>query len=270
LPGSQQLGGDGFFEFVVRGTDAHAWPEVFFEDYGWIAFEPTPRQGVATQPTYTIPPQRPDTNTLGGVGPDDVGVPVEAEQDVPGFRLGENPQLGGERDSGGLLPGPLADPAWRRAFVRMVATAVALVLTWIIVVPGLKLLRQVRRYRRAAVPSDVTTAAWAQLEDDAAEMSLARSPAESATAFAHRLGSTRTQMRPPATRLAALYDAAQYSPRGVTEKQAHDARRLAKIMRSGLWAQASVWRKGAWLFSPRSLVPTSTRGRSSRPQPGTA
>ncbi len=27
---------------VVRGLDAHAWPEVYFPDHGWVAFEPTP------------------------------------------------------------------------------------------------------------------------------------------------------------------------------------------------------------------------------------
>ena len=32
--------------FVVRQEDAHAWPEVFFPDYGWIEFEPTATQAV--------------------------------------------------------------------------------------------------------------------------------------------------------------------------------------------------------------------------------
>jgi transglutaminase-like putative cysteine protease len=33
---------DGHGGFVVKGEDAHAWPEVWFGDqYGWVAFEPT-------------------------------------------------------------------------------------------------------------------------------------------------------------------------------------------------------------------------------------
>ena len=28
--------------FVVRASDAHIWPEVYFPSYGWITFEPTP------------------------------------------------------------------------------------------------------------------------------------------------------------------------------------------------------------------------------------
>ncbi|WP_247730494.1 transglutaminaseTgpA domain-containing protein [Halovivax limisalsi] len=35
----QQVGDD---TWVVRGLDAHAWPEVYFPDHGWVAFEPTP------------------------------------------------------------------------------------------------------------------------------------------------------------------------------------------------------------------------------------
>ncbi len=35
--------------FIVRRRDSHAWPEVYFEKYGWIEFEPT-----AAQPSTTI------------------------------------------------------------------------------------------------------------------------------------------------------------------------------------------------------------------------
>ena len=28
--------------FIVRQSDAHAWPEVYFDNAGWVAFEPTP------------------------------------------------------------------------------------------------------------------------------------------------------------------------------------------------------------------------------------
>ena len=39
LPGEyNDLGGD----YIVRESDAHAWVEVFFPDYGWITFDPTP------------------------------------------------------------------------------------------------------------------------------------------------------------------------------------------------------------------------------------
>ena len=48
----QQSGKSG--HYVVRNTDAHAWPEVYFQGYGWLDFEPTPEgQGTATPPGYS-------------------------------------------------------------------------------------------------------------------------------------------------------------------------------------------------------------------------
>jgi len=37
-------------QYIVRQRDAHAWPEVYFEGYGWIEFEPT-----VSQPVRVIP-----------------------------------------------------------------------------------------------------------------------------------------------------------------------------------------------------------------------
>jgi hypothetical protein len=34
--------------YIVRGRDYHAWPEVYFPDFGWIVFEPTPGSIVET------------------------------------------------------------------------------------------------------------------------------------------------------------------------------------------------------------------------------
>ena len=39
LPGEyNDVGGD----YIIRASDAHSWVEVFFPDYGWITFDPTP------------------------------------------------------------------------------------------------------------------------------------------------------------------------------------------------------------------------------------
>jgi len=40
--------------FVVRRLDAHAWPEVYFPDIGWVEFEPTAGQAPLDRP---LPPQ---------------------------------------------------------------------------------------------------------------------------------------------------------------------------------------------------------------------
>ncbi len=38
------MGGEadaGSGTYTVRNSDAHSWPEIYFKDYGWVAFEPT-------------------------------------------------------------------------------------------------------------------------------------------------------------------------------------------------------------------------------------
>lgn len=44
---------DGAQTYLVRGMHAHAWPEVYFQDVGWVAFEPTPGRGNPLTESYT-------------------------------------------------------------------------------------------------------------------------------------------------------------------------------------------------------------------------
>jgi transglutaminase-like putative cysteine protease len=39
--------------YSVLGKNAHAWPEVWFDDVGWVAFEPTPGRGAPGAESYT-------------------------------------------------------------------------------------------------------------------------------------------------------------------------------------------------------------------------
>ncbi|MBX3069937.1 MAG: transglutaminase domain-containing protein [Thermomicrobiales bacterium] len=74
--------------FQYRSKDAHAWVEVYFSEYGWIPFEPTPSQDVidldqdATsqqgpiQPTPTPQPEQPDAEQTPTAAPDASPGPV--------------------------------------------------------------------------------------------------------------------------------------------------------------------------------------------------
>jgi transglutaminase-like putative cysteine protease len=82
--------------YVVRGADAHAWVEVYFEHVGWVRFDPTPsapRQAAddrltADSPTYQISlngtavPGDEVTATVeaGGLAAPNVAVSVNGEQ----------------------------------------------------------------------------------------------------------------------------------------------------------------------------------------------
>ncbi|HEY8093811.1 MAG TPA: transglutaminaseTgpA domain-containing protein, partial [Acidimicrobiales bacterium] len=65
-----ELGSDG--RYHVRGRNAHAWPEVYFADIGWLAFEPTPGRGAPGAEGYT-----------GVVPAQEGGAPVAPDGSVP-------------------------------------------------------------------------------------------------------------------------------------------------------------------------------------------
>ena len=46
---------DGSGTYVIRGSDAHAWPEVYFPGHGWVRFEPTPGLQTGAPPTWADP-----------------------------------------------------------------------------------------------------------------------------------------------------------------------------------------------------------------------
>jgi len=59
--------------YRVRGKDAHAWPELYFPQYGWIEFEPT-----VSQVTFTRPETReaaPSDSVSLGAGRSDIEEP---------------------------------------------------------------------------------------------------------------------------------------------------------------------------------------------------
>ncbi len=70
------IGTDG--RYHVYGRNYHAWPEVWFDDVGWVAFEPTPGRGSADTTAYTgvEPAQDNSTSSGGGEGEGAGGAPV--------------------------------------------------------------------------------------------------------------------------------------------------------------------------------------------------
>lgn len=257
LPGSRDTQTD---TFTVTGVETHAWPEVFFEDYGWIRFDPTPRVQ-ASAPGYTREALEPGGPGGGGGGGEGVAGAISRQEQIRDRRLaGQNVGAGlieGEQAIGGdFAPGAAVpeNPAWTRAFNRLAAAVAALLLAFLASVPALKRWRIARRYRSARGADESTTAAFRHFEDEAAELAEPRRPAESAASFAFRLAKLRAVPSDDAARLARIYEASQYGPDGVGKDQARQARVLARKLRGAMWARASWWTRAARLFSPRGLV----------------
>ncbi|CAN5646427.1 DUF3488 and transglutaminase-like domain-containing protein [soil metagenome] len=269
LPGNSDPEEDG--TYVVRGTHAHAWPEVYFEDYGWVSFEPTPRS-IASLPHTQEPQPRTDSgNPFSDIGP---GLGLDGRNNpragsgVPsceGLTQAECQANIANPGADAALPRvPTDDFAWQRRFAIIWRVALVLLALFLLLVPLLKEIRTRRRYGRAQSPSGATAAAFSQFIDDASELTMQRAPSESAIAYASRLG--RGQLVGPlqAGRLAYLYERAEYSASGTSEGQAAEARRLARMLRRSMWKQASWWMRLRRLFSPTGLV--ASLRRSPRPR----
>ncbi|MDQ3954069.1 MAG: DUF3488 and transglutaminase-like domain-containing protein [Actinomycetota bacterium] len=254
---------DKFYDYVVRGTDAHAWPEVYFEDYGWIAFDPTP--SASREPFYTQLP--PGTGPPSLLNPGGAGAGAAADQRLIPEEL-RAPQAGGGPRGGAQTPAqrrtrPEPEPPWQETFGGMIRFGIIAALLWLIGVPLVKRARILRRYASASDPGAVVRVAFAQFEEDAAEMAAPRSPWQSPTSFAVQIATMGRAPEIAATKLAQLYETAEYSGTAVTKTQGAEAKRLAWHLRTALWARATYLERARALFSVRVLLSDlgSLRGR---------
>ncbi len=87
--------------YSVLGRNAHAWPEVWFDGVGWVAFEPTPGRGAPGAENYTGLVSQQDTS--GGDGSSGDAAPVE----VPATTV---PLDASGRQLGLDIPEEFADP----------------------------------------------------------------------------------------------------------------------------------------------------------------
>jgi transglutaminase-like putative cysteine protease len=251
LPGTQSAGDH---TFVVRGMDAHAWPEVYFKNAGWLRFEPTPRLAAAVPPYSRVPVSA--TGGPGGGGPAGragrAGAGVGPRGRPRADLLATNGFTGGARVPG--RPHHSTKPEWEKAFSRFGRTLIVIAVLVLLLIPLLKAARTALRYRRAKAALDVAEAAFAHFEDEAAELAEARAPSESAGAYIGRLLASRRLSAKGALTLARIYERAEYSPRGIADPEAEEARRLVRQLRADLWSRATWWDRAERLFSPKVLT----------------
>ncbi|MEV8441426.1 transglutaminaseTgpA domain-containing protein [Actinosynnema sp. NPDC051121] len=220
-----QPAGDEGGERVVRGSDATAWPEVYFAGWGWVPFDPV--SGVSSGGSSAAQ-KREVLDRLASVTATPTSTPLSAP-----------PPL--------VTPSsPVAAPASSAGSQRWIGYAVLggvpLVL---LLVLGMARLARRRRLRAAGA-----TGAWAYVVDG---LSLAgRTPAPDRTApdIAADLGSTA------AVELARLAERAAFAPKPAGDAESRAERpawRLARQVRSGLRHGIPWYRRMFWAIDPRPL-----------------
>jgi transglutaminase-like putative cysteine protease len=86
LPGREV--GDSAGTRQVDASAAHAWVEVYFPNYGWVKFDPTPGNTVNGREPTVLPIGDPVPTGPGGAGPS----PTPGDGDIPPFRIPEEGQ----------------------------------------------------------------------------------------------------------------------------------------------------------------------------------
>jgi TgpA N-terminal domain/Transglutaminase-like superfamily len=170
--------------YQVQTSDAHAWPELYFQGLGWLRFEPTPSgssgQGTAVPPTYTVP----QISSSGSGSASGSSSSAAGSGSSSASKPGANPNkkiAGDEGTGGGAGSGGSGFPLEPIGITLLALLAVVLI--------GPPVSRVVVRQRRLAYSGDAARAhaAWRETLDDLTDYQLARSPSESPRAMARRV-----------------------------------------------------------------------------------
>lgn len=148
--------------YAVKLTDAHAWPELYFEGAGWVRFEPTPASRTGAAPTWAQPAAPAAQPTQGPTS--GATSTATAAPNVPApNRVGDEvvPRAG---DVGGPAAETPFTVPWRPILLVLLLLLVAGLS------PATATLARWRRRRAADDDRSLIEAAWADLQEGADDL----------------------------------------------------------------------------------------------------
>ena len=239
-----ERGRDG--RYHVRALNAHAWPEVYLEGFGWVAFEPTPGRGAPGASYSGVPeaqasPDNPATATTTPPTTEATALPTTAAATAPDQPQETAPSPGQERSS----------PAWL-LLALVVPAMVALV-------PVAKRVRRHRRRTAAASAAERALVAWAEASESLAQAGMPRGRGETVNEHARRVEATADLPEPAARAVGELAGAAavaSYGTQPVAAEVATRAVAAAATLEAGLKASASRPERLRRVLDPRPLRPS--------------
>lgn len=248
---------DGRTIYQVTGRQTHAWPEVWFDGLGWVAFEPTPGRGAPSAVEYTqvaatqdslIQPDNPDgpitTTTSPQVAADGIG----EDPLLPDFPL----------DQGGTVA-PIDEGIALGTILRVLALP-AIVGAYLGGLPAWHWYRRRRRRQAVSTPADGVETAWAEVAESLElGFGLTRAPSETRREYARRLGSDMRVPTDPMSGLAEKATVARYHPGGLTDTDASRAVDLADEIETSVNSRISPYNRWKRLIDPRRLLKPTAR-----------
>jgi transglutaminase-like putative cysteine protease len=242
---------DGSYQ--VTTLHAHAWPELYLNGIGWLAFEPTPRSdGQAQLPAYT---QAGQGDGSAATGPGSSPAPTNSASPGPNGLQGKQDRINASDKLPPGSPGDPSAPSSGGGFLPVwLLGLVVLGLLLIFPATGRWLTRR-RRWAAAETDAARAHAAWRELGDDARDLGLSWRTDDSPRRAADRLAATTrlAGAEPALQRLAAAEERALYA-RTLTD--VGDLTADHKQVRRALADSASWQQRLLAVAMPRSTVTT--------------
>ncbi|NHI16205.1 transglutaminase domain-containing protein [Microbacterium excoecariae] len=257
--------------FVATGENVHAWVEVAFEGFGWVAFDPTPPEDNEPEEITERPRQEPRPQVLQPPPP-----PQEPADEPP---LVPNERDDVEEDE------PFFSPlVWQIIVATGISLLViALLLSPLFIIGALKVAKR-RRRENAELPADRIAGGWEELVDRATDLGAYRKAALPVGLTRHEEAATVGAAfdEPRVTALAVRADGGVFAPvdpsddevraywgevdqvvGDLRQKSTRFARLRARLSLRALGKNSPLRRAGAWIREKvaEARASASARGR---------
>lgn len=227
--------GDPIYEDT--SADLHAWPELYFEGVGWVAFEPTPGVGFANDVSAGVSGSEVTRNPSA----------ARARGNVPSQRNSRN------------LLGNTSVPVTDTTSASRSADVVLAGLVLIMLLPFS--IRRGQRFLRVREAGRTASRLWRELEVTARDHSIFVTASETPRAFAAQLRAWPGMDDAALTGLLASVERERFGPPGTPTDAMKDFRVVMRCLRTG----ATIPQRLRAIFLPRSLFGQTTR--APRPVP---
>jgi transglutaminase-like putative cysteine protease len=236
LPGEQDEEG-----WKVSIRDMHAWPELYFANYGWVRFEPTPASVTGTAPAWTVQ----NSDSSGSDPSANPSSELSADEASPGTA----PSTGPSEEPTHVGPGTGAGSGR-----TVIGAIIVLVLLAILAAPATIRVRRRSGRLNGSGPAEVQVeAAWAEIRDTVVDYGGSwpeGSPRAIGREVADRLDDEESESM---GRVATLVERSRYARNFDHGDAIGELPTMTSEIRRGVAAPADWRRKIIALLLPRSL-----------------
>jgi transglutaminase-like putative cysteine protease len=241
LPGEQ----DGpVWKVSIR--DMHAWPELYFANYGWVRFEPTPASVTGTAPPWTVQDTPSDSDPSANPSSE-----ATDSQSSPGAEQSLAPSVQPN------VPGQSTGAGLGRALLWI---GIALVVLLILAAPAtIRVRRRSSRLNGTGPAEEQVESAWAEIRDTVVDYGGSwpeGSPRTIGREVAERLEEEESESM---SRVATLVERSRYARAFDDGGAVEELPTMTSEIRRGVAAPTDWRRKAIALLLPRSLFRRTRR-----------